>query len=231
MRITAIVISLLIMTSAAFAGPIIDVQTGVYAEGDQVVVSGAVVTGVRSNGFFMSEDPNALYAGVWVYTGSGNHTAVEGDLVDVAGIYVEYYDLTEIDVSADPEGYATVVGQFSGTLMPLDVTIATLAADAEPYEGCFIRVTDGMTVTEAPNNYGEWVAESIETPGATLRFDDYWYDDTTVMLGDCYNSVTGCLYYGYGNFLMEAHADGIELTDCVVASEPVSFDSIKSLYR
>lgn len=231
MRTLAIVLITLTLASAAFAGDIIDIQTGVYAELSEVSVTGAVVTGVRSNGFFMSEQANAPYAGVWVYTGTGNHTAVAGDLVDVTGIYKEYYGLTEIDVAADPAGFATVTGQFSGSLLPLEVTIATLAADAEPFESCFIKVTDGMTVTEAPNSYGEWVVESHETPGATLRFDDYFYDDATIMLGDCFNSATGCLYYGFGNFLMEALADGIELTDCVVASDNVTFDAVKSLYR
>jgi hypothetical protein len=231
MRTLIIALFLIATASAAFAGPIIDVQTGAYVEGDQVVVNSAVVTGVRSNGFFMSEDPNAPFAGVWVYTGTGNHTAVQGDLVDVAGTYVEYYDLTEIDVSADSTGYANVVGQFAGELLPLDVTVAELATDAEPFESCLIRVTDGMMVSTAPNNYGEWTVESYETPGSFLMFDDFWYDDTTVMLGDCFNSAVGCLNYSYGNFLLEAYVDGIEVVDCVVATDASTFDSVKSLYR
>lgn len=231
MRSFVIALTLLTIASVAFAGPIIDVQTGVYAEGDQVIVSGAVVTGVRENGFFMSEDPNAMYAGVWVYTGTGNHTAVMGDLVDVAGLYTEYYDLTEIDVSVDPDGYANVVGQFTGELMPLDVSVATLAADAEPYEGCLIHVIDGMMVTTEPNDYGEWAAESMDEAGNFLAFDDYWFDASTLLLGDCYDGATGCLYYSYGEFKLEAYADGITVSDCTVATEPVSFDSVKSLYR
>ena len=231
MKTFAMVLIMVAATATAFAGPIYDVQTGVYAEGDEVVVSGAVVTGVRNNGFFMSEDLSATFSGVWVYTGTGNHTAVVGDLVDVAGLYKEYYDLTEIDVNADASGYATVVGQFGGEMLPLDVTMAQLVADGEPYEGCMIRLTDGMTVTVAPDSHGEWEAESHETPGDTVVFDDYWYDTTTVSLGDCYNSATGCLYYSYGAFKLEAFADGLEVVDCVVATEPVSFDSVKSLYR
>lgn len=231
MRYFVMVLILIASATAAFAGPIIDVQTGVYAEGDQVVVPSAVVTGARDNGFFMSENPNAPYAGVWVYTGTGNHTAVAGDLVEVAGIYKEYYDLTEIDVAADSLGYANVIGVSAGDLLPLEVTAAMLAADAEPYEGCLITVTDGLMVTEAANNYGEWTAESMDEPGNFVVFDDYFFDPANLMVGDCMDGATGCLYYSFGAFKLQALADGVVLGDCTVDTEDLSLDAVKSLYR
>jgi len=220
----------IVMATAALAGPIQDIQTGVYPEGSQVTVNGAVVTGIRYNGFFMSEDPNAPYAGIWVYTGSAP-TAVQGDLVDVMGIYKEYFDLSEIDVPADSTGFANVTGSHTGTLYPIDVTTADIAADGEPWESCFIRVTDGMQVVTAPTSYGEWFVESYEYPGVQLMFDDYWYDDTTVMIGDCYNWATGILYYGYGAFKLEPFEGGICHTDCVIPTETTTLDKVKSLYR
>jgi 5'-nucleotidase / UDP-sugar diphosphatase len=220
----------ILIASSAIAGTIVDVQTGLVPVNTQVMVTNAVVTGVRYNGFFMSEDPNAPYAGIWVYTGS-TPVAVTGDLVDVTGFYVEYYDLSEIDVDADPDGLVTVTGIHLGALYPLDVTTSDLAADGEPYESCFIRVTDGMTVVAAPDTYGEWTVASYENPSVELIMDDYWYDETTVALGDCYNCATGILYYGYGAFKLEPMAEAICITDCTVDSETVNFDQVKSLYR
>ncbi len=229
MKLLATVL-LLLVAVPAFAGTIIDLQTGAYTVGAEVVVNGAVVTGVRYNGFFMTEDPNAPYAGVWVFTSAAPGVAV-GQLVNVAGLYEEYYSFTEINVFTDPTGYVTVLGEHMGAIYPLPVTVADLAADAEPYEGCFIMVTDGMVVTTAPNSYGEWQVESYESPGQFLWMDDYWYDDTTVQLGDCYNSATGMLAFSFGTFRLEPIANAICLTDCTVGNEDLSFGEIKALFR
>ncbi len=229
---TMLTILALLIATTAFAGPIIDIQTGVYAENTVVTVNNAVVTGVRYNGFFMSEDPNAPYAGIWVYQGGTPATVVAvGDLVDVVGLYKEYYDFSEIDILADPAGLVTVTGIHQGTIYPMNVTTSMLALDGEPYEGCFIQVTDGMMVITAPDSHGEWTVESHENPGVELIMDDYWYDDTTVALGDCYNCATGILNFNYGAFKLEPLEDAICVVDCTVDSENVNFDQIKSLYR
>ena len=229
MKLLATVL-LLLAAVPAFAGTIIDLQMGAYAVGSQSVVEDAVVTGVRYNGFFMTEDPNAPYAGVWVFTGAAPGVAV-GDLVDVADLYEEYYDFTEINVSTDPNGYVTLLGEHLGAIYPLPVTVSQLAANAEPYEGCFIMVTDGMVVVNAPNSYGEWRVESYEAPGQYLWMDDYWYDDTTVQLGDCYDCATGMLAYSFGTFRLEPIAGAICVVDCTVANENLSFGEIKALFR
>lgn len=229
MKLLATVL-LLLAAVPSFAGTIIDLQMGAYAVGSQIVVEDAVVTGVRYNGFFMTEDPNAAYAGVWVFTGAAPGVAV-GDLVDVAGLYEEYYDFTEINVSSDPNGYVTVVGEHMGAIYPLPVTVTELATGGEAYEGCFIMVTDGMVVVNAPNTYGEWRVESYEAPGQYLWMDDYWYDDTTVQLGDCYDCATGMLAYSFGTFRLEPIAGAICVVDCTVPTENLSFGEIKSLYK
>lgn len=234
MKITLTLCLLLLTVSAVSAGTIVDLQTGSYAIGAEVTVTGAVVSGVRYNGFFMTEQNNVPYAGVWVYTGTAPGVA-SGDLVDVKGLYEEYFDFTEINVTTDLTGYVTVTGSHQGIIYPMDVTIADLIANGEPYESCFIRVLDGMTVisppTLVPNTYGEWVVESWDNPGQTLVFDDYWYDDTTVLEGDCYLWATGILNFGFGVFKLEPFADGICHADCVVSTDDMSFDQVKSLFR
>jgi hypothetical protein len=229
MRNLVIALFVLITASAAFAGPVVDLQTGMIPELDEVVVQGGIVTAVRNNGFFMSEDLTIPYGGVWVYTGTGNHVAVAGDLVDVKGLYKEYYDLSEIDVLADATGYANVVGQYGGALLPLEVDATTYAADPEPYEGCYIKITDGMMVT-ALLSYGEWEAESMDAPGNFVMFDDYYFDPSGLLVGDCFDGVEGCLYYSYGAYKLQAF-DNLVIGDCSVDTDEVSMDSVKALYR
>ncbi len=229
MKKLAIVLSLVCIAGSAFAGAIYDVQTGVYTVGDEVIIDDAVVTGVRYNGCFVNEQVNGPYTGVWVYTGAAPGVAV-GDLVDVKGLYEEYYDLTEINVSTDPTGYCTFDSVHTGTLVGVAMTLTAFNADPEAWECGFIQITDGLMVTQLLG-YGEWEAESYDAPGEFLVFDDYWYDDTTVQVGDCYQCVHGIIYYSYGVYKMEAFEDGICVVDCSVSNEDMSFSDIKSLYR
>ncbi len=77
MRNLVLALLLIATASTAFAGPIIDIQTGMYPE-DTLVYFDGVVTAVRDNGFFVGEYAPAPYAGIWVYTGTGNHSLVVG---------------------------------------------------------------------------------------------------------------------------------------------------------
>jgi hypothetical protein len=236
MRKMGIVTLLLLAVGAgaAQAGVIRDVQMGLVPVNTVVTVEDAIVTGVRYNGLFISEIPNGPYAGIWVYTGTYAHGLVEGDLCSVQAKYIEYYDLSELDFNATPTADRFIYKTGEGPIFPsYCVTIPQLNADPEQFESCFICVTDGMTVTTAPNSYGEWIVELWGNPAQTLRFDDYWYDDTTVMVGHCYNWAGGILYYGFGNFMLEAFAGerGIQIVDCAVPTTPMSFGAVKALYR
>ncbi|MBU0742470.1 hypothetical protein KKG45_06575 [bacterium] len=237
MKKLVIVLMIAGLVSTAAAGTIIDIQTGAYTVGDFVEVSGAVVTGVLSNGFYMNEIPNAPYSGIWVYTGTGNHTALVGDEVDVGGYYEEYItsggsSLTEIN--AHPTGvgaYVTVIGEHMESLYPMQLTIAQFNADPEPYECCFVTITDGMVVTEVPNTYGEWDVESYETPGQFLAVDNYWYDSSGVFLGQCFNCGTGIMHEDYGEYKIRFFENAVCEIDCAIPNENMTFSDVKALYR
>ncbi len=220
----------LLCTSSAFAGAIYDLQFGgTYALNDEVTVEDAVVTGVRYNGVFINEQVNGPYTGVWVYTGVAPGVAV-GDLVDVKGLYKEYFDLTEIDVSADLTGYLTFDSIHLGSLVAVGMSIAALNADPEPWECGFIQITSGMMVTQILT-YGEWEVESADAPGQFLVMDDYWYDELTVTVGDCYLCAVGVLMYNFGIYKLEPFFENICLVDCSVGNEDMTFGQVKSLYR
>lgn len=218
----------LLLATPILAGPIIDLQTGGYTEGDEVIVPNAVVTGVGLNGLFICEDPNGPFAGVWVYTGFAPAVAT-GDLVAVKGLYLEYYDFSEIDVASDATGYINYLGVYNNDVVAIDVTIADLVYNTELYEGCFVRVLDNITVISAPNSYGEWEVQG--SSGEVLIMDDYWYDTSTIIVGDSYSQAVGCMTYSFGDFKLEPFENGLGFQEDPVATDEVSFGQIKSLYR
>ncbi len=223
-RIAIALLLTIVAASAVQAATIEEIQTGVYAPAEIVDVSGVVVVGINatsSNGYYIAEAPYGAYNGVYAY--GPNADVAVGDVIDIVGGEVaEYYDLTELKTF---DAIVTVVGSMA-VPAPTMMTADELYADAEPFEGCLIAITDGMTVTEI-GSYGEWTATTMG--GTAVLMDDYMYDVATVVVGDCYNNVTGCLDYTYGAYKLQTIS--AELTDCTVAAEATSFDAVKSLYR
>ena len=225
MRKFAIVLAALTIAVAAQAGVIYDLQTGVYTEGDDIQVIGATAMGVTYNGAFITELPIGPYSGVWVYLGS-DHTVLAGDIVNIQGVYEEYYDLTEINAGS---GSYEVTGN-APLPNPFEMTAAEFAVDPEVWEGVAICITDGFMVTEI-GSYGEWTANALESD-VDIMFDDYWFEaPTEEQIGTCFNYAKGCLYYSFGAYKLEAFADGIEYVDCAVANEATSLTQIKALFN
>ncbi len=227
MRIV-IALSLLLTALPAFAGTIVDVQTGTYLEGDRVTINGAVVTAVTDSGIFISEPVPGPNTGIWVYTGTG-HGLTPYLSVDITGFYEEYYGASEINVAADSLG--AVVNNGSGpSLSAYPVTVAQLNADPEAFESCFVIVTDGLYVTEL-GSYGEWTMESLDDPGELLIMDDFWEDPARFELGTCASSAIGIYWYSFGAFKLEPFAHGVCICDCAVDNEVSTFSQVKKSFR
>lgn len=210
------------------AGVISDIQTGLIAENTNLDMYNVTVVATRYNGFFAAEPPFGANNGIWVYTGSSTG-AMPGDVVNIqGGLYYEYYGLSEVEATATVGAVVTILGP-GAVPAPSYVEAADLLANPEPWESCFIMVTDGMQVTVAPNSYGEWFAEALG--GGTVMFDDYWYDDTTVLVGDCYNHAAGLLNYNFNAFKLEVLVDGIEVVNCAIDNDEASFGAVKALFR
>jgi len=226
MKRIAIALLLVIIATAAQAVTIEDLQTGVVMPDSLASVSGVVVVAINtssSNGYWIAEAPFGAYNGIYAY--GPNADLLLGDVLDIVdGQYIEYYDLSELKTF---DAIVTVTGTMA-VPTPLTITAAALYADVEPYEGCVITITDGMTVTEILS-YGQWMASTLD--GMPIMFDDYMFDAATVMVGDCYNNVTGVVDFSYGEYKIHPLADGVALTDCTVATEELSFEGIKALYR
>lgn len=152
-----------------------------------------------SRGFFVQDDSLDPFTGVHVFTGGASPTVVRGNRVNITGTYVEYYDLSEIELQA-----ITIVD--NGTSLPFEpivvsdpADIATGGADAEGYESMLLEV-GGVQVTvmnaDAPNDYDEFVVTG------SLRIDDLLYDalDNTYPVGTSFSSLVGIGTYSFSNY-------------------------------
>jgi hypothetical protein len=168
-------------------------------DGEEVTVVG-IVTGANynnNNPFFMSDPGGGPWHGIFVY--QFDTTVALGDEVEVTGTVSEYYGLTEL-------GYATVTVLSSGNPVPEPMDVSTMnlvvAAQAEQYEGCLVRVTD-VEVVEAQNSYGEWY---VDDGSLECQVDDgfFYLDSVTppieITVGMEWASITGCVDYSYDEY-------------------------------
>ena len=139
-----------------------------------VITNNNVVTAVGPDGFFIqtpadrSDNDINTSDGIFVYTGSTPTVSV-GDLVDVKGKVVEYYDFTEINNSE-----ITIVGT---GLLPAPVVFdentpspnqPVSPTEYERYEGMLISITDG-TVTESNQHFGSDPIAEVYITAASHR--------------------------------------------------------------
>lgn len=176
-----------LFTLAALGAPpaqadmtIFDVQLGLYPEATVVQFDGVVVTAVGYFGFFVQEptpDPTwgRQYSGIWIFT-NHNHTVHKGDLVNVSGRYMEYFDFSEVETPGF--GTYSVVGT-APVPSPVSVTISEVndtGLYAEAYESVLIRVDrlDSSLYSYAPNAFGEWYLRTqSNATGDSLLVDQY----------------------------------------------------------
>jgi predicted extracellular nuclease len=146
------------------------------------VITSGIVTGLKSNGFFMQEpdatvdlDPNTS-EGIFVFTsGAPPAAAAVGNLVTVTGTATEFFTLTQI--SATP---ANVIVSSMGNPQPAAITLTTTILDPagtpdqlERFEG--MRMHADTLVSVAPTNeFGETftvlegVARPLREPGIEI---------------------------------------------------------------
>jgi predicted extracellular nuclease len=160
---------------------------------DQYVSTSGYVMAKNDNGFFL-QDAEAAWSGIWVFDFGAANASV-GDEVEVSGQVLEYYNLTELDIT---EGSSNVLSSNNTLFNPILITEAT-----EDYESVLVKVAgvcDGL-----PNEYGEWTLSGI-------TIDDYFYGDDwgggafNPELGNEY-TITGPLNYAYSLFRVNPRDD------------------------
>ncbi|NOZ35789.1 MAG: T9SS type A sorting domain-containing protein [Chlorobi bacterium] len=168
-------------------------DSSVY-EGVKVSTTG-VVYAAASKGFFI-QDGDGAWNGIYVY--DSQNTPTLGDEVTVSGFVKEYYNLTEINLTA----YAV---NSSGNALPAATVVSTLDANKEDYEGVLIQVK-GATCTNADAGYGQW---EVNDGSGALLIDDVMYGYTPT--ANVKYNVTGAATYSYGNVtLLPRDADDVQ---------------------
>ena len=172
-------------------------------EGTSVLIEGLAVTGIRAGTGFYVQDPSAdVYGGLFVYDG-GDYSSGSvslGDLVNVAGVYSEYYGLSQLASAT-----VTSVGT-APEVVPIPIedacSVGTEGALGEQYESMLVRVS-AVSVTDsnpdAPDDYGEFEVDGC------LRVDDQLSEVLIPQpaVGTGYSALSGVLTYTYGHTKLE----------------------------
>jgi cytosine/adenosine deaminase-related metal-dependent hydrolase len=176
---------------------------GPYPVGSRVAVTGALVTAVGSNGFFLQVDPASAgyagpqYSGVFVYTNT-TPTVSAGNRVDLTAATVGEYNC-QVQLTTP-----TVVVTAAAVPLPTPAPVTTGAvrtdgALVDAYEGVLVRVS-GAAVTDASpapcgrdSGANEWEA-SDGTAAEAVRVDDWLYEISPLpAAGERFASITGVL--------------------------------------
>ncbi|WAS96139.1 hypothetical protein [Nannocystis punicea] len=175
---------------------IYEIQEGTLPVQTPVLVKGAIVTSpltFKKDGFFIQDPMGGEHSGIYVYIGAKAVTVEPGDVVDVEGVYDEYYESSQIEVS-DP---AKIVVTGNGAVPAPEVVSAADVATGGPlqenYEGVLVTV-ENVQVAAANMMFGDFEL----TDG--LFVDDIFFakvDWTLPKAGDTFTSLTGPLTFGF----------------------------------
>ena len=235
MKSLVLFVVLMMAVSAAFADDTIyDIQNGTIPSGTSVAVEIVVVTAgpyeyTTSGAYCFVEEPSqGAYSGVQVYWGSAQAGIygglVRGDMVNVYGVVAEYYDMTEIDISA-PGDTLTLCG----TCDPLEPEVVPLdQMMGEAWESVLVK-TNCCVCIEEPDSYGEW---DIDDGFGIGKCDDKSLVLTYVAAYGDWRIISGIVWYAYGAFNLSPRDDA-DIFDPggPTATEATTWGGIKALYQ
>lgn len=164
---------------------------------DTEVSTFGVVTATHGPGYFI-QDGTGLRSGIYVYDDTQSPTV--GDLINITGTVVEYYELTEIkDITA-----FEVVS--SGNPLPDPLILTTAEVANEDYEGVLATINKA-TCTNTDLGFGEW---EINDGSGSARVDDAIFAYTPILNNDY--SVTGPITYSFSNYkILPRSADDVTI--------------------
>lgn len=179
--------------AAPTATTIVSIQSNVDAEGGSldtgnvVEVSGIVTGTFAGSTLFSLQDGTGAHSGIWV-EGDG---VAEGDQITVQGTVLEWFDLTII-------AQAVITVNTQGNALPAPEVLGTFAINDEQWEGVLVETTGDVSNGDA--GFGEWIVDDLT---GDVRVDDLnGVAVTPLVVGDTY-TVTGPLYFSFGNFKIE----------------------------
>ena len=117
----------------------------------------------EGNESFYIQDGTGMYNGINVISGD---EVSRGDLVEVYGDYVEFYDRSEIVMDN-----LQIIS--SGNTLPEPEVLSLDQEDWEPWEGVLIQIQN-VAVSNDDAEYGEWDVSDL-SGASTMRIDKYFF--------------------------------------------------------
>ena len=138
--------------------------------------------------FYAADVGGGEYSGIKIVMPKGTAPAVAiGDVVSMVGDLKEYYCLTEFE-PVDVQVFAN-----NGTPVATPITVETLNADPEKWEGVLVKFAN--VKVDSLDNYGGFVVEG------GLTVDDMIFADLTPLEEGCeYLELVGVIEFGYGSY-------------------------------
>jgi predicted extracellular nuclease len=182
---------------AATVSTVAEVQSGDF-ENRTVSFENVVVTEAESDFdgysvFWIQDQGAGEWSGLYVFVRENTAAAItvnRGDVVNLTGMIEERYDQTQM-VLNDPSDFEVVSQDGTITAESLDAS----PADWENYEG--VLVTLNNAEIGAGGQYGQYTFNNFDG----IKLDDELFD-YTVAEGDTVESLTGLVYFSYGEFTL-----------------------------
>ncbi|MCX7954253.1 MAG: carbohydrate binding domain-containing protein [Bacteroidales bacterium] len=162
---------------------------------DDTVLTGGIVTGVHSQGFFI-QSGYGMWNGIYVYAPTYSSQLSIGDSVTIVGKVKEYYGLTEIT------NLANLTIHSSGNALPQPYIVNATTVKTEPFEGVLVKILNAKCIN--PNaGYGMWTVKDYTNDSCKIHNLLYSY---TPVLNKIYN-ITGPVYYAYQEYRIEPRSE------------------------
>jgi len=189
-----------------------DIQNGAVPENRLVEVHDVVVTSptfksssksVDNDSFFVVEKDGGPYSGIYVFFKNNKADVAIGDVVDIKGTYMEYFNNSQIVATE-------VIKKGTAPLpAPIDVDpakVKTGGEDSEKYEGCFIRILNVEVTNDSVLGSDGKPHGDFEVTGG-LIIGKFFARNYKAKNGDKLDSVVGILNYSFDQMRLQPRDD------------------------
>ncbi|MGB9599986.1 MAG: hypothetical protein ACPL7I_05495, partial [Myxococcota bacterium] len=173
---------------------------------DVVVTSPTFKSSSKStdnDSFFVVEKDGGPYSGIYIFFKNNKADVTIGDLVDIRGTYMEYYNNSQI--------VATEVIKKGTSPLPAPTEVdpakvATGGEDSEKYEGCFVRVLNVEVTNDAVLGTDGKPHGDFEVTGG-LIVSKLFPRNYKAKNGDRLDSIIGILNYSFDQMRLQPRDD------------------------
>lgn len=189
-----------------------DIQGGAVPENTLVEIRDVVVTSptfksssksTDNDSFFVIEKNGGAYSGIYIFFKDNKADVAIGDLVDIKGTYMEYYNNSQIVATE-------VIKKGTSPLpAPTDVDpgkVKTGGEESENYEGVLIRVINVEVTNDSVLGTDGKPHGDFEVTGG-LIVGKFFQRDYKAKNGDRLDSIIGVLNYSFDQMRLQPRSD------------------------